>query len=75
MRKTSGLVLVCVGAIGFTLYGIVVLRLPLLSALHIFGLGEFGLYVDRVVAPVSAAVALISGILLLRRGSPPADRL
>ena len=74
MRKASGLVLVCVGAIGFTLYGIVVLRLPL-SALHIFGLGQFGLYVDRVVAPVSAAVALISGILLLRRGSPPADRL
>jgi hypothetical protein len=72
MRKASGLAFVCVGAIGFTLYGIVMLRLPLPeSALHIFGLGKFGFYVDPVVAPVSAGVALISGILLLRRGSPP----
>jgi len=70
MPKASGLALVCVGAIGFTLYGVVMLRLPLRN-LHIFGLGEFGLYVDPVVAPVSAGVALISGILLLRRGSPP----
>ena len=65
MRKAAGIVLILLGSIVLAIYGIVMLRLPILAfLLSRFGVG---LYVDPVETPIWAAVFLTAGMLLLRR--------
>jgi len=66
VRKTIGIVLILLGAVGLEICGIVLLRWPLpIPAFILRRLGGFGLFVDPVKAPISAAVLLTIGLLLV----------
>jgi hypothetical protein len=70
MRRAAGIVLIFLGVVEFAIYGIVMLHIPLPTLFFRFGgFGEFALFVDPVVAPISASLFLLGGILLLRRRS------
>ena len=72
MRKAAGIALISLGAIALALYAIVMLQLPI-PLYWLSGLGISGFHVERVRTPVSAAVSLVAGLLLLwRRSEPPA---
>ncbi len=64
MRKAAGIALTALGAIWFALYGFLMLRLSL-PAVIFRHVGNFGLYVDPVAAPISGAVFIILGVGLL----------
>jgi hypothetical protein len=66
MRKAIGIVFVAWGAIGLSICGIVMLRLPLpIPGFLLQRLGTFGIMIDPVQAPVWAVLFLASGITLL----------
>jgi len=75
MRKVGGFVLVSIGVALIAVYGIVRLRVPLPTPVVwlVQYVAPDGLmvYVDPVIPPVCAGVALISGILMLRNKSEP----
>jgi hypothetical protein len=65
MRKAAGIVLTALGAIGLSLCGIVLLRVvsivQFLSPLDIEGF-----HIHPIEGPLSSAVLLTTGVLLLR---------
>jgi uncharacterized membrane protein YdcZ (DUF606 family) len=74
MRKAAGIALTCLGVIGFTICGIVLLRLPI-PGVVLRHLGSFGFHVHPVEGPISSLVFLTIGILLVRRPkqAPPRE--
>lgn len=68
MRRTAGIALISLGAIGLMVCGIVLLRLPLpIPGVLLGHLGIFGFHIDPVEAPVSSLAFLTIGIFLLWR--------
>lgn len=66
MRRTVGIALILLGAIGLEICGIALLGWPLpIPGFILRRLGTFGLFVDPVEGPISAVVFLTIGFLLL----------
>lgn len=66
MRKAAGIALICLGVIGFTICGIVLLRLPI-PGVVLRNPGSFGFHVHPVEGPIASLVLVTIGILLLLR--------
>ena len=66
MRRTVGIALILLGAIGLEICGIALLEWPLpIPGFILRRLGTFSLFVDPVEGPISAIVFLTIGFLLL----------
>ena len=68
MRRACGIGLMVLGLATLGIYGFVMLRIPPPRlVLRLIRAKELLLYVDPVIEPLVAGVALVSGLLLLRR--------
>ena len=71
MRRTTGIALILLGAIGIEICGIVLRHWPIPIPEFIFRrLDTFGFTVDPVKGPISSVVLLTVGLFLLLQPKP-----